>query len=114
MILSGVTAGIGDIERPQPHGLQRLVKPDDLEPWLTIFYSAHAQRDVVHDRLLNLAQYNPVAQLSSCAPFREGAAAEQGDEADEAKHIGASQLIPGVRRTEPCIARPTAGAVGNR
>jgi hypothetical protein len=28
-----------------------------------------------------------------------GEAAEQGDEADEAKHIGASQLIPGVRRT---------------
>ena len=27
-------------------------------------------------------------------------AAEQGDEADEAKHIGASQLIPGVGRTE--------------
>ena len=26
-------------------------------------------------------------------------AAEQGDEADEAKHIGASQLIPGVGRT---------------
>ena len=26
-------------------------------------------------------------------------AAEQGDEADEAKHIGASQLIPGVLRT---------------
>jgi hypothetical protein len=26
-------------------------------------------------------------------------AVEQGDEADEAKHIGASQLIPGVRRT---------------
>ena len=24
---------------------------------------------------------------------------EQGDEADEAKHIGASQLIPGVRLT---------------
>jgi hypothetical protein len=31
-------------------------------------------------------------------------AAQQGDEADEAKRIGASQLIPGVRRT---IARPT-------
>ena len=27
-----------------------------------------------------------------------GDAAEQGDEADEAKRIGASQLIPGVRR----------------
>jgi hypothetical protein len=27
-------------------------------------------------------------------------AAEQGDEADEAKRIGASQLIPGVRATE--------------
>jgi hypothetical protein len=26
-------------------------------------------------------------------------AAEQGDEADEAKHIGASQLIPGVGPT---------------
>jgi hypothetical protein len=28
-----------------------------------------------------------------------GGAVEQGDEADEAKRTGASQLIPGVRRT---------------
>jgi hypothetical protein len=31
--------------------------------------------------------------------WTEHEAAEQGDEADEAKHIGASQLIPGVRPT---------------
>ena len=33
------------------------------------------------------------------SPQQECPAAEQGDEADEAKRIGASQLIPGVRRT---------------
>jgi hypothetical protein len=32
-------------------------------------------------------------------------AVEQGDEADEAKHIGASQLIPGVGLTKESATR---------
>ena len=36
-------------------------------------------------------------------------AAQQGDEADEAKHIGASQLIPSVGRTYTRAQRWNSG-----
>jgi hypothetical protein len=44
----------------------------------------------------HLASYE--ADYERHALVSAGGAAEQGDEADEAKHIGASQLIPGVGR----------------
>ena len=41
---------------------------------------------------------------------RRRGAAQQGDEADEAEHIGASQLIPGVRRLSAISTRQTRAA----
>jgi hypothetical protein len=51
-------------------------------------------------RVLDAVACSGVRLTAHGSPLaQEWRAAEQGDEADEAKHIGASQLIPGVMRT---------------